>query len=74
MCNCIQTIIEDKSNQLTDGSKKFVARMLTTAIFFVSGQTRTISEVELTFVGQKKKKIVNMIHTYCPFCGVKYVK
>lgn len=48
--------------------------MLTTAIFMVSGQTRTISEVELTFVGQKKKKIINMIHTYCPFCGVKYVK
>lgn len=33
--------------------------------------TRTVNTLEITLEGQKKKEVMNMLHTYCPFCGVK---
>ena len=33
--------------------------------------TSTYTEVEVQVEGMKRAQVVQLLHTYCPFCGVK---
>jgi len=48
-------------------------RMLGIAITFGRNETkiRTCSSIEVELEGQKKKEMISMFHTFCPFCGIK---
>jgi hypothetical protein len=74
-CNCITDI----KNQLLDikvgprEKKAISASILSGAIMRVNNRMElvTTSEFELTLDGQKKKEIQNIVHSFCPFCGIK---
>lgn len=72
MCNCITEIQAKLETREIKGKKVSAAKIMTAAIMFDSMELRTISEAELTLEGQKKKTLQNIVHSYCPFCGVKY--
>jgi hypothetical protein len=45
--------------------------------FFMTGnkmETRTYSRAVISLRGQKKKESVNILHSFCPFCGEKTIK
>lgn len=85
MCNCIKEI-EEKTFQViqyqNDG--EFTKGNINPSSFpIVNNQFKnrqTHSEYEFTFapkkkdgsIGKSKKKTVNIMHSYCPFCGEKY--
>jgi hypothetical protein len=83
-CNCIETLKADESGKIAE----FVARKKATVkkISFnglgfpwirkedgsakLGCATLSILEVELN---EKKKPLkIDILHSYCPFCGVKY--
>jgi len=48
-------------------------RVLGIAITFGRNEAkiRTCSSIEVELEGQKKKEMISMFHTFCPFCGIK---
>lgn len=72
MCECIKELQQNLEGKEIKGKKVVSAKLVTAAIMFDTFDTRTISEVEITLEGQKKKTIQNIVNSYCPFCGRKY--
>lgn len=64
MCDCIQQA-EKAALEFNPGFKN--SSFLNKTFYPIN---KTFSEVELN-IG-KKKKIINIMHTYCPMCGEKY--
>jgi hypothetical protein len=85
MCKCI-TEIESKTFEAVQKQKEgeFTKGNITPSSFVIENNKfkarATHSEYEFTFapkkkdgtIGKAKKQSVNIIHTYCPFCGEKY--
>lgn len=78
MCNCVKDIeVRMLENfKSSDRYKKPVQAVSINDVGFpiVDGKLLmlTCSTLEVTIDGQKKKEKVNMFHSYCPFCGLKY--
>lgn len=85
MCDCIKTI-ESKTLEMVKEQKEgeFAKGGITPSSFVIVDNKfnprRTHSEYEFTFapkkkdgtIGKPKKQTVNIIHSYCPFCGEKH--
>lgn len=74
MCDCINTIEKKVFEKYKD--EKFNNKTVNSANFmdigfFASGRSKTFSRIGLDLNGQKKKWEINMIHSFCPFCGEK---
>ena len=77
MCNCIKDLEKKIANHLTEKKAyrkpikkvELKGKCFTLGGSDVSLQTRT--DFEVTLEGQKKKNIVPVFHSFCPFCGVK---
>ena len=73
-CKCISQIESKIVGTEQKGGVVKEASLISAGLIGPKFQYRTISEIEckVTIKGIIKKKMVNMIHTYCPFCGKKY--
>lgn len=82
MCTCIKKISESCSQQLKDTNKEAIisgGQILEQALF-VDGGWATTSSFEYKIQVKKKDnthakektKVLNLLHQFCPFCGVKY--
>ena len=75
-CKCISELTENIEDQIkkTSKFKKPVESVSWKETTFVRrGDTMvlgTFSTAEVSLQGQKKKEPVNVLHTFCPFCGV----
>jgi len=74
-CDCIEKM-ENAAKEHVIKNKTFKktvisARMKGMAMMFNPPLYRSYSEVEFELEGQKKKPTLSMVHTYCPFCGIK---
>jgi NMD protein affecting ribosome stability and mRNA decay len=77
-CNCIQEV-ENKALEIYKNKNRYKKPVVSAEfadIALVFGKqnrteliTKTVSHIELTLEGQKKKERVNIIHTFCPMCG-----
>lgn len=74
-CNCIKDI-EQKvlDRKVYDNRSILSAKMLGYSYMMPSFEIVTNTEIELELEGLKKPKTVNMMHSYCPFCGTKIKK
>lgn len=72
MCDCIREFEKTFTSTLIDKRVVEKAEVVTVGIMFSTGKTQTISEMEVVLAGRKSKVKKNLLHTYCPFCGVKY--
>jgi len=84
MCDCIKALENDESGKI----KEFVARQKATVkkinfnqigfpwIRSADGSTRlgcvTLSILEVETTEKKRPIKIDIMHSYCPFCGVKY--
>jgi hypothetical protein len=84
MCKCIAEIEEDAHGKI----KEFIAKKKATVkelkltglcfplIRMADGSTKlgycTSSKLEVKTNEKKRPIIVDIMHTFCPFCGVKY--
>ena len=70
-CECI-TNIEQRLKEC-EGFKKPIEKVeMVDVSFTFEGDgidTRTMTHIEITLEGQKKKHTTNMLHNFCPFCG-----
>jgi hypothetical protein len=74
-CDCIKRIEDKVLNHVKEqGKQAESASMQNLAFMFSSSETKTHQEIEVTINGKKKKEKINIIHTYCPFCGKEYTK
>lgn len=87
MCDCIKTIETKTFLMVQEGKEgEFTKGNITTSSYpIIDNQfkdRRTHSEYEFTFAPKKKngtigkpnRKTVNVMHSYCPFCGEKHSK
>jgi hypothetical protein len=78
MCDCVKRIEEKTKESFTESKrfKKPVVRVQLDGVAFPRGTgalgMRTYNDLLVYLEGQKKKERVAMLHTFCPFCGVKY--
>lgn len=76
-CNCLTEVKDKVTEKIKEPGcfkKPVLYTELTGIALAISGNTmitRTCSVMEITLEGQKKKERMNIVHTYCPFCGVK---
>ncbi|SNR99668.1 hypothetical protein SAMN04488503_2251 [Humidesulfovibrio mexicanus] len=72
MCNCIAEVTK-KLREHYDGKfkKPIESLQLQTYIDFNSGRLGTYTEVKIALVDQKKVETASLVHTFCPFCGVR---
>lgn len=79
MCNCLNDIQEKIIQKYSVWKSKKVEDVKAPKVFYmietetenkmVSG---TASEFDLKLEGIKKEHPVQVRHTFCPFCGIKY--
>jgi hypothetical protein len=72
MCTCIKDWEKKMINIEVKGKKPISAAIISAAFIEPSWELQTVTEMELTFEGQKKKVIQNLVHKFCPFCGQPY--
>lgn len=76
-CTCIEDIEKKALDRLIEKSKfnkpVKAVKMQGVVIQFGGNQAvaRTSNTLEIELEGQKKKSTMSMLHSYCPFCGVK---
>lgn len=72
MCNCIEETTK-MVREFYDGKFKKPIKdiQLQTCLNFSKGRAETYTEVKIGLVGQKTEETVTLVHTYCPFCGVR---
>lgn len=76
-CTCISDIEKKILDRLIEKNKfnkpVKAVKMQGVVIQFGSNQAvlRTSNTLEIELEGQKKKQSINMLHGFCPFCGVK---
>jgi hypothetical protein len=72
-CNCINEIETEVAKRDYQGKKIKSVKFLSAVLIFGIGKAEkiTTSELEAEVEGMKKKPTINMVHTYCPFCGTK---
>lgn len=73
-CKCIGEIEKKLIGTEQKGGIVKEATLISAGLIGPKFQYRTISEIECRVEIKEtlKKKIVNMIHSFCPFCGKKY--
>ena len=74
MCDCINNLEKQMVGREVKNKRVQKAVLISGAIMFDSFEKNTVSEMELTLDGQKRPYIQNVIHSFCPFCGLKYSK
>ncbi|WP_417366833.1 hypothetical protein [Flavobacterium beibuense] len=75
MCNCISEIEKKIHDKYPTHNGKEVESVNAHVIWIFTddGMDKgTSTEFVMTLKGQKKKHPVEVNHTYCPFCGIKY--
>lgn len=76
-CDCISEIEERLKSHLIENAqfKKPVVdvKLSEVAMLFGAGSlsSNTYTTLLIRLEGQKKKNTMNIVHTFCPFCGVK---
>lgn len=76
-CKCISRIEQEVKKMDYVGKKVLSAKFLSAAFVSVKKngvntmEMTTTSKLEIELEGVKKKKTIDMMHTYCPFCGEK---
>lgn len=72
-CKCIEQLEKNLIGTEQKGGIVRKAELINAAFIGQDFEYRTISEVECEILikDKPKKKIVNVIHSYCPFCGKK---
>ena len=75
-CTCISRIEKKITAHLLENGKfkkpvKSVRMDGTVMTFEKNAVTRTANFINIELEGQKKLERMSMIHTFCPFCGVK---
>lgn len=73
MCNCVKEL--EKKLVGTEWKKKKILKSeyVSGAIIFSSPvRFQTTGEAEVEVEGGKKKLVVPIVHSHCPFCGEKY--
>lgn len=76
MCDCVKELEEKIKDHVTKNKiyKKPVkqVRMKDEIYSLTEGlSTKTVSNFEIELEGQKKKQMMPVAHSYCPFCGEK---
>lgn len=73
-CKCVKKIEKKLIGTEQKGGIVREASLISAGFIGPSFTYRTISEVQCKVMVKDviKKRIVNMIHTFCPFCGRKY--
>lgn len=73
VCNCI-TEVEARvlKHAKEQGMKATKASLKEVGFFFSPPSTKTLSHIELTIDGKKRPSVLNMVHSFCPFCGKLY--
>lgn len=77
-CNCITNIEREVAEKLKK-DQRFKKPIVRVRLRGVATQVTeemdlrlvTVNELEIELEGQKKHVAMNMMHTYCPFCGKK---
>ena len=71
-CDCIETIESEVKESGFGGKKVTKATIETSFVFGKKGMYSTTStNFHITLDGAKKPKVIQVMHTFCPFCGVK---
>ena len=76
-CTCISDMENKALAQLkeSDQFNKPVKAVRIKGVVIQFGGTkavvRTINVLEIELEGQKKKQTMSMVHSFCPFCGIK---
>jgi hypothetical protein len=83
-CNCIKENEIRVKEQLAEKNEDYRDMIITEAnfqnvSFMFNGGVETYSPMKIEYDQKNykgemkhKKKIINMSHGYCPFCGIKY--
>lgn len=77
-CDCVSRIEREVTEKLKKESK-FKKPVIQARLRGVATQVTkemdlrlvTVTELEIELEGQKKPAQMNMIHSFCPFCGTK---
>ena len=79
MCECVKELEKKTLDYLRGEGRSFKKPVVKTRLKDVSFPVikntlvmRTSSDLEIELEGQKKKPTKAIIHSFCPFCGVKY--
>jgi hypothetical protein len=76
-CNCIKELEKNILEQYNKKNKKEAVKA-TIKIGYVADGKKIFplpySIVELEFAGQEKKDKMNLLHSFCAFCGAKIDK
>lgn len=76
-CTCISDLEKKALNELVEMGKfnKPVKAVRMTGVVIQFGNpkavARTSNVLEIELEGQKKMQTMNLLHSYCPFCGIK---
>ncbi|MDD4971999.1 MAG: hypothetical protein PHT07_21440 [Paludibacter sp.] len=73
-CTCIDDINKEMIGQEIAHKIITKAQLLGVAFLFNNAGTTTYTEMEYEYEGCKRPKKINIMHTFCPFCGVKIEK
>lgn len=76
MCDCIEDLQQKIKDHCTKNKtyKKPIKRVKIEDKILILGdklQLKTVSNFEIELEGQKKKPLMPVTHSYCPFCGEK---
>ena len=76
-CTCVSDIEKKVLDQLTEKGRfnkpVKTVKMKGVVIQFGGNQavSRTSNVLEIELEGQKKMPTMSMVHSFCPFCGIK---
>ena len=72
-CNCTTDITARLKGTEVQHRKVLAAKFLSLGLIFGENKIEavTTSEIELRLEGRKRPYTQNILHNYCPFCGIK---
>jgi hypothetical protein len=71
-CNCIEELPKKYLEHEKVNNKYSKAELIDVVLSFDTGKFQTKSTIEATLIksrGRKKIDKINIVHSYCPFCG-----
>lgn len=73
-CNCIEDLtarIKDRAVEKEHFKKPVISARMKGVAWMFDGSSQLTCKVEFELEGQKKKPTLSIVHSYCPFCGIK---